>query len=245
MKKYRSFICLISILICQQGLSAQAFERIDPYRHMKENIQFMNDANGRPFKALRGFEEEGSPYFLEDYIESTIQMLSGKIYQKIPIKINQLTGEILFRTEDGLEMSMSRPFQRIEVNNNGQQHIFRSGFPPIDQQTDRSLYQLLDSGAAIFLKYTSVTYQDKQAYNSATTTRVYTKKTIHYAWMSGRGLERIPKKEEDWGDFFAGYKKQIDTFIRTEKLKMKKEEDMIKVFAFYNHLQQQVNAMKK
>lgn len=245
MKRYCQFIYLISILVCQQELFAQGFERIDPYKHMKENIQFLNDANGRPFKALRGFEEEGSPYFSEEYIESMIQLINGKTYQKISIKINQQTGEVLFKTEDGLEMSMTRPFQRIELNYNGQRIVFRSGFPPIDEQTDRSLYQLLDSGAAIFLKYTAVSYQDKQAYNSVTTTRVYTKKNIHYAWISGRGLEKIPKKEEEWGDFFVGYKKQIDTFIRTEKLKMKKEEDMIKVFAFYNQLQQQVNAVKK
>lgn len=245
MKKYWQLICFLGIIIGQQKLFAQSFDRIDPYRHMKENIQFLNDADGRPFKALRGFEEEGSPYFSEDYIESTIQLINGKTYQNIPIKINQLTGEVLFKTADGLEMTISRPFQRIEMKYNGQQHVFRSGFPPVDNQTDLSMYELLDSGTAVFLKYTAVSYNDKQAYNSALTTRVYAKKHTHYAWMPSRGLEKIPKKEEDWGNFFVGYKKEIDAFIRSEKLKMKKEEDMIKVFGFYNRLQQQVNAVKK
>ncbi len=242
MKNSFIFFTVLCFTVLQYNISAQGFERIDPLRHAKENIHFLNDANGKPFKALRSFEEEGSPYFATEYIKCNIQLLNGKTYQDIPIKFNQLTGEIIFKTSDGQEMLVTSPFQRIALQHEGKMYIFRCGFPAIDKQNDLSVYQLLDSGAVVLLKYTAVHYQDKQTYNSPNIVRTYTKKENHYAWFPSRGLVRVPRKENEWPGFFGNHQPEINSFIRKENIKLRKEEDIIKLFQHYNQLLKQVSA---
>lgn len=242
MKKYRFLLAVFCCAVVQNNISAQDFERIDPLRHAKENIHFLNDANGKPFKSIRNFEEEGSPYFSADYVKCNIQLLNGKTYRDIPIKFNQLTGEIIFKTSEGQEMLMTNPFQRIELQHEGKSYVFRSGFPAIDKQNDMSVYQLLDSGTAVLLKYTAVQYQDKQTYNSPNIVRTYTKKESHYAWTSTQGLVRIPKKEDEWPGFFGNHQAEMNSFIQKENIKLRKEEDVIKLFQHYNQLLKQVSA---
>jgi hypothetical protein len=242
MKNCSIFLTVLFFSFSQYNISAQDFERIDPLRHAKENIHFLNDANGKPFKSIRNFEEEGSPYFSADYVKANIQLMNGKTYYDIPIRFNQLTGEIVFKTSDGQEMLMSSPFQRIELLHEGKPYVFRSGFPTIDKQNDKSVYQLLDSGTTILLKYTAVQYQDKQTYNSNNIVRTYNKKENHYAWTPTLGLIRVPKKEDEWSGFFGSHQTEINNFIRKENIKLRKEEDMVKLFQYYNQLLKQVSA---
>jgi|GEM_PF-1084336 len=241
MKKNPLFLVIVGFIFIQANIMAQSFERIDPLRHAKEAIHFLNDANGKPFKSVRGFDEEGSPYFSADYVKSNIQMANGKMYHDIPIKLNQMTGELIFKTADGQEMLVVNPYQRIELQHEGKTYVFRSGFPAIDKQNNMSAYELLDSGTAILLKYTTVQYQDKQAYNSPNIVRTYNKKENHYVWTASQGLTRIPKKEEDWAGFFGHQQAEINKFIRRENIKLKKEQDIIKLFHFYNQLLKQVS----
>ena len=242
MKNNSIFLTFLCLTFLQYNILAQDFERIDPLRHAKENIHFLNDANGKPFKSLRNYEEEGSPYFSVDYIKSNIQLVNGRTYYGIPIKFNQLTGEVLFKTSAGEEMLVANPFQRIELQYEGKNYVFRSGFPAIDKQNDLSVYQVLDSGTAVLLKYTTVQYQDKQAYNSPNIIRTYTKKENQYAWIPSQGLVRIPKKEDEWAVFFGNQQTEMNSFIKQENIKLRKEDDIIKLFQYYNRLLKQVSA---
>jgi hypothetical protein len=236
MKRSGSLIMCLLAFFSFEKLHAQSFERIDPLRHMKETIQFMNDGNGQPFKPTRGFEEEGSPYFSNEYLESIIQLSNGKSYHRIPVKINYLTGELLFKTEDGQEMSVTKPFQRIEINREGVKHIFRSGFPAIDKQNEFTLYQMLDSGAAVLLKYTSVKFQDKQPYNGVNIVRTYTKKEVYYSYIPSNGLVALPSESTELVRLFGKDAIAMNDYLQINKLKTKKEADLIKLFAHYNTL---------
>jgi len=232
----KNILLVLAISFISHLLSAQSFERIDPLRHMKETIQFLNDGNGQPFKPKRGFEEEGSPFFFSDYLESTIQLMNGKSYHRIPVKINYLTGEILFKMEDGQEMSVIKPFQRIEITREGQKYIFRSGFPPIDKQNEFTLYEMLDSGAAVLLKYTSVKFQDKQPYNGVNVVRTYTKKEVYYSYIPSNGLVALPPESTELIRIFGKEAVAMNDYLQMNKLKTKKEADLIKLFAYYNTL---------
>ena len=230
---YMTLWVLMSVLISNQTL-AQGTLTMDPLRHTQETIAFMNDGNGRPFKPARLFEEEGSPFFAEEYIESNIQLLNGKTYQRIPIKINYLTGELLFKMGGGQEMTLIKPFQRIELMREGKKYIFRSGFPSVDKQNELTLYEMLDSGSAVLLKYTSVNFQDKQPYNSVNTIRTYTKKQTYYSYLPSKGLVSLPSEAEELIRLFGKEASIMAEFMQKNKLKGKKETDLIKLFAYYN-----------
>ena len=234
MRKNLLLLCAFSLI--GHILAAQGFERIDPFRHMKETIQFMNDGNGQPFKPTRGFEEEGSPFFANEYLESIIQLTNGKSYHRIPVKINYLTGEVLFKAEDGQEMSVIKPFQRIEMMREGQKYIFRSGFPSIDKQNEFTLYEMLDSGAAVLLKYTSVKFQDRQPYNGVNIIRTYTKKEVYYSYMPSNGLIALPAESTELIRLFGKDAVVMNDYLQMHKLKTKKETDLVKLFAHYNSL---------
>lgn len=236
MRKLYSVLPALLMSITIIDLSAQGFERIDPLRHTKETIQFLNDGNGRPFKPTRNFEEEGSPFFADEYIESSIQMLNGKTYYRIPVKINYLTGEVLFKIDGGQEMTLSKPFQRIELMREGQKYIFRSGFPSVDKQNEMTLYEMLDSGTAVLLKYTSVNYRDMHPYNSVNMVRTYTQKHVYYSYIPSKGLVVLPAETEALIPLFGKDAAMINQYIQQHKLKAKKEADLIRLFTYYNSI---------
>jgi len=198
-----------------------------------EMDRFMVDANGRLLKPPADYNEEGSPYFSKEFLPGSVTILKGHTYHGLQLKINFHSNEIIFLDKEGNEMVVAQPVERVELQTANGIKIFRSGYGPIDNHDGNSFYEVLDSGAVSFLKYMEVSFSERQPYPNARFVRTYRDRVLYYA-ARGTQLQKLPKSIEEVPALFAGKEALITELIKKDKLKLKKENDMIQLFRYAN-----------
>jgi len=193
--------------------------------------RFMVDANGRILKPSGDFNEEGSPYFSGVFLPGTVTILKGQTYHGLQLKINFHTNEIVFLDDKNNEMVVAQPVERVELVTPNGIKVFRTGFTPINKQDGNTFYEVLDSGSVSYLKYTEVSFSERQPYPNARFVRTYRDKVSYYI-AKGSQIENLPKSIEDVPALFPGKEAKLVEVIRKDKLKLKKENDMIQLFRY-------------
>lgn len=195
-----------------------------------------NNGYGIPWLNSDLFIADGSPFYDTSFCLGSIQLTNGKMYNGIKLKLNLEEQKIIFEVEDGKAFVLSVPVSRVELGCTGssQATVFRSGFTAIDKQNERSLYQVLDSGKVLLLKYTEIRFKDSKGYNSNEMTRSYRQLPSYYLWIPGKDMMKISNNENDLVGMLSDQQKLLNDAILKEKWKVKKEADLIKIVSLYN-----------
>jgi len=204
--------------------------------------ELMTDVSGKPIYLKVSYNIEGSPFFPADYALASIHTSFGKVYKGIRVKFNMMDDLLLMMMDDGQELVTITPVYRVIFEstflpNIGEDNIFERGFPAINKQTEKTWYQVLDTGKVELLKYRAVTYTDRQDYGSASITRVFEQSESYYLYFGNEN--RIAKLEKGSGDLlslFKDKKAELHQYIEKNNLKCKKEDDWKSVVAYYNSL---------
>lgn len=222
----RNVLTLFACILYAGNLTAQttnvAVARVEMDR-------FMVDANGRILKPNADINEEGSPYFSGLFLPGSVTILKGNTYHGLQLKINFHTNEIIFLDDKNNEMVVAQPVERVELITPTGNKIFRTGFTPINKQDGNTFYEVLDSGSVSYLKYTEVSFSERQPYPNARFVRTYRDKVSYYI-AKGNQIENLPKSIEDVSALFPGKEAKMMELIKKDKLKLKKESDMIQLF---------------
>lgn len=195
-----------------------------------------NNGYGIPWLNSDLFIADGSPFYDTSFCLGSIQLTNGKMYNCIKLKLNLEEQKIIFEVEDGKAFVLSVPVSRVELGCTGssQPTVFRSGFTAIDKQNERSLYQVLDSGKVLLLKYTEIRFKDSKGYNSNEMTRSYRQLPSYYLWIPGKDMMKISNNENDLVGMLSDQQKLLNDAILKEKWKVRKEADLIKIVSLYN-----------
>lgn len=230
-----TYLILFLVIICQLSY-AQSSRAVTDYGNAQ---QFMNDANGRPLYMHSEYQIEGTPFFSDDYCTASLKVRKGKTYSNIKVKLNLQENLVIYDAGDGKEMAATSPIEKIEFMNctdAAKTKTWVSGFPAIDGQDESAFYLLLDSGQVTLLKYIKVSYHDTKYYNNPNTTRVFEQKEFYYTYVPGKGINKLNKDTDSVLSLLGNKKEQVGSFIAKNELKCRREEDLIKIFLYYNSL---------
>lgn len=230
MLKSLLFICLFI------ALNGSSKAQLGSYSFSRGSNVLYNDGYGIPWSNPVLYNTDGSPFYDTSFCMGSLQLPNGKIYNGIKLKLNLEEQKIIFEVEEGKAFVLSIPVARVELacSTSLQPVIFRSGFTAVDKQNERSLYQVLDSGKVLLLKYTEIRFKDSKAYNSNDMTRSYRQLPSYYIWMPGKDLLKISSNENDLIAILSDQQKILNDAILKEKWKVRKEADLIKIIALYN-----------
>ncbi len=231
-------VCLFFLVGSITMLYGQSNAGITNYSNAQ---QFMNDANGRPMYMHADYAIEGSPYFSNDYCTANLKLRKGKTYKGIKVKLNLQENLVVYDAGDGKEMIATSPVEKIEFLNctdAAKSKVLVTGYPAIDKQDVSSFYVLMDSGSIQLLKYISVNYRDTKYYGDPNMTRVFEQKEVYYAYTATKGMIRLSKDNDHILAIFTNLKQELAKFMAANDIKCKREDDLIKLFAYYNSLNQ-------
>jgi len=226
---------LVTCLLITLASSSQA--QLGSYSFSNGSNVLYNDGYGIPWSNPVLYNTDGSPFYDTSFCMGSLQLPNGKTYNGIKLKLNLEEQKIIFEVEEGKAFVLSIPVARVELGCSAASKptIFRSGFTAIDKQNDRSLYQVLDSGKILLLKYTEIRFKDSKAYNSNDMTRSYRQLPSYYLWMPGKDLIKVSGNENDLIAILSDQQKILNDAIVKEKLKVRKEADLIKIISLYNN----------
>jgi hypothetical protein len=205
-----------------------------------QNVGAISNGNIGYSKSPFGSEVEhvdGTPFYNKQYCSGSIQLANGKIYDGLNLKLNLKENKIIATLYDGVEIVITSPVNKVVMGckNAEQPVVFLAGLPKIDQQNERSFYQVLDSGKITLLKYTEVRYKDTKDYNgNYITRRKYYQTPEYYIWSSDKNLIKVSLNEDELLSSLSPLRKPLLNIILKENIKLKKESDLIRIITLYN-----------
>lgn len=202
-------------------------------RQLDETSALMTDAMGQPVYPQQKYKWEGEVFFPNNYTYATITAPSGKTYRNIKAKINLMDGSLLFTDSSNTDYMALMPISKIVFEDLLNQNTIT--LIKLKGDTSSTLYQQLDSGKISLLKKIYLTYKDQMGYGTTNVTRIFEQKYSYFTYCNGT-LNQLDKSKGELIKIFADKSNDVQAFIESEKIKLRKEEDLVRVFYFYNTL---------
>jgi hypothetical protein len=168
-------------------------------------------------RVLTETDIEGSPYLNDEFKEGTVFMTSKTKFVEMPLRYNIFNDQVEFRSDDGSLMVLSVPevIEKVEFGET-----------------------TLEKGEASLYSRPRVTFEDARkpgAYSEAKPPRFIKRPDEYYIRIGKEPAELISKKK-DIEELFTEHEKEMQEFIRKNKININRPEDLIKVVQFYNSL---------
>ncbi len=189
---------------------------------------FIQDINGRPIFENGYTEIEGSPYLNDAWSRGTVKAKhNGKTYELAKMRYDLYKDELEYE-ENQKPYRFGNEITEF-VTNDG---IFRNGFPVTESLTARTFYQVLYDGNVKLLKRNTVRIQTEKLYSSATQTKRFMKEDALFLFKNGT-VTRLKKDKKALLEALGDKQADLEAFIKDQKLKLTKEEDVLKVIEKY------------
>ncbi len=224
------FLCFLFITLTAKAQTLNNFSLKD----IGQSMLIVTDGNGKTVNMGLDMENYGSPFFDTEFNYADIQLENGQQYQNILVKINLLSNEVIFKSDDGKELAILPSIKSVILKKSGGNILFEYGFPAFEKQNKKTIYQILTKGETSVLKYFFVQVTEAKPYSSATMLRTIEKFPKLFVYNKNIGLQRAPKSDEDVTAVFKTDAAQINKIIADKKLKIKKEEDLVNCIALFN-----------
>ncbi len=219
-----SLVC-VSTVFSQSGFSSAV-----PYTY------------GEPF-ANRAYKEkadnavEGNPMLFDDWKRGEVVLKNGEKYSVDKINLNADLHKFLYSQHDTVFEFVDN-VKQITIYNNGSSDNFNSVMVfknNVDPESD-NFVELLDTGKiTIFQTYEKKPEGENYSNGIVNNSRKYVLHTTQYALIN-KVATPIKFNSSTLNDLTADKKKQVEDFIKENKLKVKKEPDFLKAINYYNSL---------
>jgi hypothetical protein len=196
---------------------------------------FIEDINGRPF-SNKGIEDiEGSPFLFNDWNPGIVKFRNGRFAKGVGLRFNIYNNQLYFNKDDKqfefelpVEEFMIRSFKATDSVD----VFYRCGFPATEKTTSQTFLEVLADGKFVLLKYRSKVINSFKPYNQAERKKFDDREQL-FVYAEGHML-KIKKDKESLTEALPQYKAEILSIIEQQKLKLKNESDLEKLFAELN-----------
>jgi len=198
------------------------------------SVQFA-DANGRLLPAS-GAGIQGTPYVFDKFSVGKVVFVNGMESVDSNLNYSYFDHKLYYTQKNGLyvvnQQAKSFVLNSVDKDNNKVSKQFMCLFPSVENNTPATFYEVLGNGDQfLFLKYTHKRIKETVVYGGAPV-KEYVMDDLYYIYDkvdkkmlvlgSGHSLKALKK-------VLPIYATQIDALINTNKLNLKKEDDMIQL----------------
>ncbi|GAB3515719.1 hypothetical protein [Emticicia fontis] len=183
---------------------------------------------GTPMTGQSYVNVKGSPYLLENWEKGSITTASGKKYENLDLKFDQVINQVIFQDIDGSMKAFSQPIAAFTIGKDLNAHEFYRG-------PDGIFYEKLAEGKITLWKKNHKTIIDEKPYGSATVQRNVLNNNTYYTGELVQ-LVKIKNDKKSVLELLADKAADVEAFIKKEKLNTKTENDLVRVLMYYNGL---------
>jgi hypothetical protein len=178
----------------------------------------------------------GSPYESEEFVPGEIITNNSLRYEGIPLRLNIYSNEMEFRNEDGHIFCIGAPEFMDYVLVGKEKYIYCPY--DIGSRILRGYFKVLAEGKAILLQKKNVFLKPAEpagAYKDPEPAKFVRNPDEFYLRILPAEAKKIAGKK-DLQEVLANYPSEMDDFVRKNKIRFSKSEDMIKLVEYYNSL---------
>ncbi len=179
--------------------------------------------------------KEGTPFFTDRWLKSTIILNNGATYKNVPAKIDLMDNAIHFLDIKGAEMITTSHIKEIILSNDAQDSLYRfiNGAAISDAAKKGWYLWLLSGKASLYLVFNKEIIEEKP-YGSATTEqRIQTKKAYVIVYNNALfGFTKIKQLPE----ILANKKQELETYLQKQPKNSSEENRIVDLVSYYNSL---------
>jgi len=189
---------------------------------------------GQHFKTKADNTVEGDPLVFNDWKKGEVILKTGEIFPINKINLDGQRNRFLYKSNDSI-YEFSDNIREIKIFNSDNANsvkVFRNN---IDPQSD-NFVELLDTGKiTIFQTYEKKPEGENYTNGIVNELRKYVLHITQYALIN-KIATPIKFNSSTLDDLTADKKKEVEAFVRANKLKVKKEPDFLKAINYYNSI---------
>ena len=207
-------------------------ETIDPVKN-----GFFYTVAGVPFSLYKYSKiVSGSPFFKDEWMKGIATLANGTRAQCDRMKLDLMSGEIIYMDSTGTELIATSPIIRITLMDSasGKNYIFTTKFSATGKKSSEGWYQVLESGTATLYKKIKKVVVEATPFNSAAAEQTINTAVFYFIEISNE--VNAVKKLKDIPDVLSDKRKELDEFITANKLSGKTDDGFTGVVAKYNAL---------
>ena len=229
----KNYLFAISVLFLINGISnaQNIFETKEVMDFFEENLFRPSESN----KVLIENDIQGSPYLNKDFINGTIFTTLKVQFVNIPLRYNIYNDQLEFKTPNDEIMAMANPeiIERAEINGISIVYIPFTN----TRKTKHGFFYIISEGnATLYAKpeimykepAESGTFKDPQA-------KFVKKPDLYYIRIGLEQAKKVRNKKEVVA-IFPNHQDEMASFIKKNKIKTNKPEDLKKLVQYYNSL---------
>jgi hypothetical protein len=205
--------------------------------YVRDLFDFYNDVGGKDASRHRQLTYDdisGSPYVHDNFSEGTIISKNGNQYEKVPLRYNVYDDQIEFKHKDGLVLFISNPEDYTAIEIDGAKYVYLQLMD--GKRKVQGYYVLLEDGEIQLLKKHAVVKKEAEPakpYKDPVPAAFVPKPVAYFLLKDGKIFEI--SNDKNLLDA-CGNSEKLPAFIKENKLKVRKEEDLKKIVNFSNSL---------
>ncbi|MFC3562126.1 hypothetical protein [Pedobacter jamesrossensis] len=201
----------------------------------QSEIKPFGDIRGTPLTLVKYTDVVGSPYLYDFWVKGKVTLKNGKKYSNDSLKYDVTDDKLIFKNDDGSLMHFADPVKEFELLNKDLSiSRFVNGLPPSNGFSAETYYQVIAEGKIPLFKKTSKFITESKQYNSASATKLFNT-TYSYYYLQNGNLIKISPNKKSIIALFGLKDEQLTEYIKKEKVDFKKDEDLNKLFTYFNN----------
>lgn len=188
------------------------------------------------YKTLNEKDIKGSPFLEDEFRAGTIYTTSKQMVVDIPMRYNIYNDDLEFKTPENKIMAVAHP-ETIELADFGEYKMAYREYKN-SGNVQSSFFQVIEEGNATLLLKLDVFYQREEQGDGIKPNKpaqFVRKSDVAYISVDGYPAEKVSSKK-DLEVILAPHSKEVEKFIKTNKIKASKNSDLQELVKYYNTL---------
>ncbi len=181
----------------------------------------------------------GSVYYTKKWCTGNIHLLSGEIIKDYELKYDLKTQNIEIKLKNDIKIIAIGSIKKIEWYNsdeNTNETFMNCSNYGSNEQV--GMYKIISDGKVIFFKKTTLKVIESnynQALDVGSQSSKYIKENKFYVFENGR-VKLIKKRKKNILKLFGKDAEKIKIYAKEKKLNLKKEQDLVKIFNYFDSI---------
>lgn len=175
----------------------------------------------------------GVPFVLKDWSVGAITA-NGKVQkEELMLKYDEVDDELLVKGEGNSVKKFSLPIEAFTIKDGSKTRVFVSGFKPTKNANSSAYYEVIADGKVKLLRKNFKKISEYKEYSGATA-KVIKDDVQYFIVASDNQPTPIKLDQKSILEVLSDKGAVVEEHIKANKLNLKKENDVVLLFQFYN-----------
>jgi hypothetical protein len=180
---------------------------------------------------------KGHPFLQDEWLNGFIKFSNGRKMDQFRLKFDIASNQLLLQFQGSAFAAESKVVEFTMYTKNKKSEdslLFRKGFPAADGNTAETFYQVVGDGKIKLLRYVRKVISEEKKLVTATN-RSFEREEAYYLLKDG-SMAKISDDRYAMLSLLPDKSEELKKFIVEQDLKMRSENDYLKVVKKYNEL---------